>query len=273
LRTPLVDRNRTVQNPNRNRVHRALHPVSKDSHRKNSLKLLCAAVCLVFALPLFAAQLWIPLAITGSPGPDKLSGLLTYDIGVLAYDETTHQLFAGGQGTSPGLRSSRDEGRTWQLVTAEGPVDIAIDSVDHSHMYLGLREGILRTEDGGHSWESVFHSRSAVSGIAIDRNNHSTVYAVNDAGFWKSIDSGQTWKQPSGSINKFQSILSAPQSAHLMAYGTTDNVIWDSTDGGKSWTPVWLRFALSPQVSGPARTSFGSCSSTTNSTPAHTTRD
>jgi photosystem II stability/assembly factor-like uncharacterized protein len=207
--------------------------LSKYYLRKKSLKLLCVAVSLVLALPVCAAQVWTTVDITDSSEPDK-------SIGVMAYDKTTNQLFVGGRRTSVGLRSSRDEGQTWQVVTTEVPIGIVIDSAESSRIYLALADGrVLRTEDGGHTWGSAFLSRSGVTGIEIDRNDHRTIYAINGDGFWKSVDSGRTWKQPSGGRTLLQSVISGPQLGHLVAYGYDRNYLLDSTDGGKSWAPVF----------------------------------
>jgi hypothetical protein len=125
--------------------------MSRDSLWKKSLRLLCAGLPLVLALPICAAPLWTRLNITGSPVTEG-------SIGVLEYDKTTNQLFAGS--IPMGLRSSRDEGQTWQAVTAAASCDLVIDSVNPSHMYLFSGDGVLRTEDGGQSWGLVMHTQS-----------------------------------------------------------------------------------------------------------------
>ena len=245
--------------------------MSKDSLWKNSLRLLCAGLPLVLALPICAAPLWAQLNITGSKVTDG-------GIGVLEYDKTTNQLFAGS--IPMGLRSSRDEGQTWQVVTAAASCDFVIDSVNPSHMYLSSGDGVLRTEDGGQSWGMalhtqshrfgfIFHSVPSVYSIAIDQNDHSTVYAVNDDGLWKSVDSGQTWKQLP-SLSSFQTIVSEPTVAHLLAIGPDLDVLRRSTDGGKNWTRVERRFLGSPlappagsPVGTPARIAFDPTNSAT----------
>ena len=86
---------------------------------------------------------------------------------VLAIDPTSHTtLYATG---AEGLYKSDDDAASWQplLPIAEPNVTIAVSPADRQLVYLGLRaeklQRILRSQDGGASWETAYTYESAES--------------------------------------------------------------------------------------------------------------
>ncbi len=147
---------------------------------------------------------------------------------------------------------STDRGRTWERVQP-GPeagnvraVQVAIDPLDGSTVYLVLPDGTLRrTRDGGQTWETAGHLlQSPVSYsllLVIDPQNSSTLYAAG-AGAAKSTDGGATWAPLPGDPSDlvFFDLAISPSSPATL-YGTGgggqggDRVV-RTLDGGATWT-------------------------------------
>lgn len=132
----------------------------------------------------------------GSSWTGANAGLLDLTVLCLALSpgfEGDHTAFAG---TASGLYRTRNGGRSWRSVETGLP-DPAVQCVAVSpeftedRLVLGGTEesGILRSEDGGSTWERV--ASGGVTSIAF-RNGH-RVAAATDSGIAISSDAGKTW--------------------------------------------------------------------------------
>jgi photosystem II stability/assembly factor-like uncharacterized protein len=77
---------------------------------------------------------------------------------------------------------------------------IAIDPNDPRRIYLAIEVGgVLRTEDGGATWENVHGGiHDDVHSVAVNTRNGAHVYAATRHGFGRSEDYGRTWRQIDG---------------------------------------------------------------------------
>jgi photosystem II stability/assembly factor-like uncharacterized protein len=102
--------------------------------------------------------------------------------------------------------------------------------------------GVLRSIDGGASWEPVVLARPATYyAVVTDPVNPLVVYAEGLDGLAKTVDGGATWKivnptAPAG----FAVAASAPATLYLASQGNLAvfAVISRSDDGGATWRPA-----------------------------------
>ena len=130
---------------------------------------------------------------------------------------------------------------------------------DSNVIYLGHSSGgLYKSNDGGMSFESVFHAgtSSSIGAIAVAPSDANTVYAGTGEGFPRntaalgdgvfiSRDAGKTWQ--SAGLEKTQHIARIavdphdPKVALVAAMGPEfssggDRGIYRTSDGGKHWT-------------------------------------
>jgi photosystem II stability/assembly factor-like uncharacterized protein len=118
----------------------------------------------------------------------------------LAYDSGTQMLF---KAYARGLYQSSNGGRSWQKIEISALEDgriasVAISPVTKGVMYIaGPGTGVLRTEDGGHSWierNGGLPGRDVIA-VAAHATQPDTVYiVVHDQGVYRSQDAGRSWR-------------------------------------------------------------------------------
>ncbi|MFQ5657762.1 MAG: WD40/YVTN/BNR-like repeat-containing protein [Candidatus Methylomirabilales bacterium] len=112
----------------------------------------------------------------------------------------SHTLFLG---THNGLLTSKDEGQTWVTVPlpkAPKGIDVMTLVADPSNpqvLYAGTHErGVLRSRDGGKTWEDVNTGLGGrdVHAMTINPNLPKVLHAwVVDKGLYRTTDGGETW--------------------------------------------------------------------------------
>jgi photosystem II stability/assembly factor-like uncharacterized protein len=171
---------------------------------------------------------------------------------------------------------SRDGGRTWQELPAEGLPErggralnsIAVDPQDPSLVYLaafapGDGGGIYRSRDGGATWakasgeipaeyrikDNVFQVSHTLA-IGADRN----VYASFESwegppGLWRSTDLSETWRQctlPGAPwIGRSGAIAAHPSQPGVLLLAKQDG-LWRTADRGDTWRRVYGEEAIHP---------------------------
>jgi len=154
--------------------------------------------------------------------------------------------------------------------TQQGPTNIggritsvAVDPRDSDVVYAGAAEGgVMRTFDGGQSWDLVFDDQPslAIGAVALDPLAPDVVYAgtgeVNPGGgsvayggtgLYRSPDQGETWQplglEDSGSIGRIVIDPTDPDRifvavmGHLWSSGP-DRGVYRTLDGGQTWELV-----------------------------------
>ena len=200
---------------------------------------------------------------------------------VLAIDPTNHTtLYATG---AEGLYKSDDDAASWRrlLPIVEPNVTIAVSPADRSLVYLALRAAktarILRSQDGGESWETAYTHESAETAcddpvlVAPHPTDPNRVFANVDCD-WRvagdlhlSRDRGATWTdmlaQGSGNLRGYPSAViggSGGRPERLYASFAQhwvkgpgfhlDAPIYVSDDDGQTWKS---RVVVPLEVSGP----------------------
>lgn len=165
---------------------------------------------------------------------------------------------------SKSISITRDGGKTWNYsntatasprVSDIDPLALAFDPVDQNIVYAGLRSGgIMRTTDGGATWEFLTFSSEKVYGLAVDESNPNTVYAsavVNGRGkIFKNETSGNgTWTELYTAATNGPLVIYLTVDKHnsgTLYVSTSDNQILKSTDSGLTWRNIYS--AGSPAV-------------------------
>jgi photosystem II stability/assembly factor-like uncharacterized protein len=201
---------------------------------------------------------------------------------VVAVDPSDHTtIYATG---ADGLYKTDDDAASWRVLLpiAETQVTIAVSPADRSLVYLALRGErtirLLRSEDGGESWETTYSHQSAETAcndpvlVAPHPTDPNRVFANVDCDWrvagdlYQSRDRGTTWssvlaQQGSKNISGYPSTVSGGSGARPeQLYASfadhwvkgpgfhIDAVIYRSDDDGQSWK---ARVVVPLEVSGP----------------------
>jgi hypothetical protein len=143
----------------------------------------------------------------------------------------------------------------WSMNGPEGGSVYCIvrDPFAVSTLYAGTRHGVVRSTDGGASWQASAAGMPSVkvTTIAADSTTPGTLYAgtrtdagVESVGIFKSTDGAATWTavnsglvDTSTGISPVDVLVLAidPGSPGNLLAGTSNSDIFKSTDGGATW--------------------------------------
>ena len=190
----------------------------------------------------------------------------------IIYAGTGEGFFNSGSIRGDGIFKSTDGGETWnQLASTAGNVNFQninriIVNPDNPDVLLvcsngfpPFTSGILKSTDGGGTWENVFRASTRVQQIIAHPTDFNILFAtLNGQGIIKSTDQGDSWSgtgiglAASGRIELAIS-PSNPQRMYAAAESSLSNVKSDlfiSDDGGENWNvmgqenvgpnPAWL---------------------------------
>jgi ligand-binding sensor domain-containing protein len=124
----------------------------------------------------------------------RVSSLLVYHSSPTVVYATTHL----------GLLRSRDNGATWDILSAglpihEGVECLAVNPSDPKHMFAGTPAGLYQSSDGGASWARSPEGRLGVaipSVIFLDSSGERVLAADNTwGGVFYSSDGGDSWQK------------------------------------------------------------------------------
>jgi photosystem II stability/assembly factor-like uncharacterized protein len=156
---------------------------------------------------------------------------------------------AGGGGSTAAGRitvyKSTDQGATWMPVGGRGLPEsgagrqaIAIAAGTRGRrVYVNLRAGLFRTEDGGDTWErSTADPRIAGIGVIADPRNPGTLYVTQTA-LYRSTDGGRTFTALAGapSGDDFRLMWVDARNPNRLLAGVDQGGIV-SVNGGSTWS-------------------------------------
>ncbi len=141
-----------------------------------------------------------------------------------------------------GIYKSINYGSCWNYLGFRGNAiisSIAIDSDNPNYVYFSWyssgdnNSGVMRSKDGGSSWEEIFTPARVV---ATSSGIHNIVFVGNNDGVYKSTDGGVNFEKINYQfgLNNISVITSDPIDSSIIYVGTTD-AIYKSTNLGKDW--------------------------------------
>jgi photosystem II stability/assembly factor-like uncharacterized protein len=137
---------------------------------------------------------------------------------------------------------STDRGDTWAELhfgfSGLGGCGLAVNPADSSVLWATSTAGLLKSSDGGRSWQKDTSGSRAFSKLWLDSTG--SLYAGSVAGVFKSLDRGETWTtvsttSPSEGLRNF---LFDPVDSNIVYAQTELRGVFKSTNGGQSWKPI-----------------------------------
>ncbi len=186
---------------------------------------------------IFASTSFLP----GARSTDFGQTWVTISYGICCHiaswgEDINQNLFAAASG----FYKSTDNGDSWTLISS--PYGLQTFKFNRHNLAFGgtIFGTILRSTDGGFSWDSVGTSGSwKTLGSTLITKNETVFMASNDrGGVHRSTDNGNTWAHLTNGIND-SSILSITEDLNGFIYiATNSSGILKSINNGDEWTPI-----------------------------------
>lgn len=155
-------------------------------------------------------------------------------IGFLAVDPKTPQTIYAVSDYY-GVYKSTNGGANWNPLNSEFTTyvrSLAIDPLNSQTIYAMSGGWILKSTDGGTSWEGLGSSSDF---LIIDPTNSQTLYSRSrSSGVSKSTDGGITWRR----FDIWANSLAIDPSNSQIIYATSDDGVYKSSSGGTAWAKI-----------------------------------
>src|SRR5205085_4165956 len=121
-----------------------------------------------------------------------------------------------------------------------------VDSTSPQTLYLGARDGIYKSTDGGTTWNNVgtgFPAGAVAKTILVDPVAPATLYAATPGnGVYKSVDGGVHWAAINNgamtSTTGVNALVMDPGSSATLYAGSLNGAMLKTTDGGATWITI-----------------------------------
>jgi len=138
--------------------------------------------------------------------------------------------------------TSEDDARSWDLLQSSTKAfftDCAFDPLRGAIVMTGHNGDVLRSPDGGRSWEgseiSIDGNKNFLSAIRFDARSGSLVAVGQGGTFARSTDGGAQWTKASDEmVGDVRGIIDDAARSRLVVFGT-GGMILTSTDSGTHW--------------------------------------
>lgn len=162
------------------------------------------------------------------------------------------RLFAATGDDIVSIATDGDQTDVVQSLTGVGAQCLAADPNDSRTLYCGCRsQGLLRSSDGGSSWQSAHLPQSAVFSVAVSAADSSVYAGCEPSALFCSADRGTSWREltsltqlpsaPSWSFpprpwtSHVRWIAPHPADARLVLVGIELGGLMRTDDGGRSF--------------------------------------
>lgn len=148
-------------------------------------------------------------------------------------------VFSPTQPSSPtGILRSEDGGLSWtSAAPGFAPSQFVFDARNPQRV-LATAQTVVRSADGGRSWDAVDAPRDIVALAALADGSFA---AAGESGVLRSRDGGATWQRTALVKNALLG-LASPGGTRVLVAG--DRGLWRSTDGARSFRPASVGFSV-----------------------------
>ena len=156
-----------------------------------------------------------------------------------------------------GLFKTTDAGETWNPLTDQLPEEVYISKILPSTpntIFIGTNSGVLKTIDGGVSWNNTGLTSIKTNALVIKPDQESVIIAGTQSGIYRSTDGGVSFSQVQSASN-VQELRIHPTNSNVMYAGTNGaaSQFFRSLDGGATWTEdttfgqgAFMKIAVTP---------------------------
>lgn len=150
-----------------------------------------------------------------------------------------------------GIFKSVNSGLTWGLVNSSNPncwAGFVVDRTAPGTVYAACRGQVLKTTNGGASWQAVntgMVQPDARAGFAISASNPSTLYVASyptyggSQGVFKTTNGGTSWVAVNNGLSgAVPTLLTVDPTNPNIVYAAQGGTIYKTTDGGSSWAQI-----------------------------------
>jgi photosystem II stability/assembly factor-like uncharacterized protein len=146
-------------------------------------------------------------------------------------------------GTDDGIFLSAGSAGAWErLTTVVDGMDVHprvadVVALDTRRVLAATSKGLLRTADGGRTWQRMALGMSEqISTMAVSPDDSSVVIAATALGIYRSTDGGATWGQVSRGFGDIQAhaIAFVPSNDRVL-FAATGKGLFRSADQGATW--------------------------------------
>ena len=133
------------------------------------------------------------------------------------------------------LLKSINSGASWSVhaqLTNGGIGSLVVDPGNADTVYVGARDGVYKSTDGGKTWNRV-HSSQEVVEVAVAPTDPRMLLAATVRGVYLSTDAGDNWAMTLD--HHAHSVQASPDNPQVAYAGTRDG-IYRSDDGGRTWS-------------------------------------
>lgn len=150
---------------------------------------------------------------------------------------------------------STDRGQSWTERTAMSAdafaaalrfaVDPSNASIAYAVLRLNSQVAVLKTVDGGQTWQTLFLDAPLNADLAITPAAPAQVWVIRNGSLQKSLDRGANWTTVLSDAT-LSAVAVSPTNASLVYAGNNSGGIYRSADGGATWSSPGVVPGLSP---------------------------